>query len=50
VQGALQTWLGDRLSIDDVDVTADEAVLSVTIRYRVRLTGESATAVISGEV
>jgi len=50
VQGALQTWLGDRVSIDDVDVTADEAVLTVTIRYRIRLTGEAATAVISGEV
>lgn len=50
VQGALQTWLGDRLSIDDVAVTAEEAVLTVTIRYRVRQTGEAATAVISGEV
>ncbi len=50
VQGALQTWLGDRLSIEDVDVVAEEAVLTVTIRYRVRLTGETATAVVSGEV
>jgi phage baseplate assembly protein W len=50
VQGALQTWLGDRLSIDDVDVMAEEAVLTVTIRYRVRLTGEAATAVLTGEV
>lgn len=50
VQGALQTWLGDRLSIDDVAVTADEAVLTVMIRYRARLTGEAATVVVSGEV
>lgn len=50
VQGALQTWLGDRLSVDDVEVTAEENVLTITIRYRVRLTGEAATAVVSGEV
>ena len=50
VQGALQTWLGDRLSIDDVDVAAEESTLTVTIRYRVRLTGEATTVVVSGEV
>ena len=50
VQGALQTWLGDRVSVGEVEVTAEEAVLTVTIRYRLRLTGEAATAVVSGEI
>jgi uncharacterized protein len=50
VQGALQLALGDRLSIDAVEVRADDAVLTVLIRYRVRLTGEAATAVVTSEV
>lgn len=50
VHGALQTWLGDRLSIEDVTVAAEDATMTVTIRYRVRTTGEAATAVVSGEI
>jgi phage baseplate assembly protein W len=50
VQGALQTWLGDRISVDTVDVSAEESVLTVTIRYQLRQTGESQTVVVSGEV
>ncbi len=50
VQAALQTWLGDRISVEDVDVTAEDAVLTVTIRYRVRITGEARTTTVSGEV
>jgi phage baseplate assembly protein W len=50
VQGALQTWLGDRLSIDDVEVIAEESMLTVTIRYRVRLTGEASTATVTGAI
>jgi hypothetical protein len=50
VQGALQTWLGDRISVEAVDVTAEEAALTVTIRYRMLLTGEPGVAVVSGEV
>ena len=34
VQGALQQWLGDVIALEDVDVTADESVLRVVVRYR----------------
>ena len=50
VQGALQTWLGDRISVDTVDVSAEESVLTVTIRYQLRSTGELQSVVVSGEV
>jgi phage baseplate assembly protein W len=49
VQGALQTWLGDRISIDTVEVAAEETTLRVTIRYQLRLTGETSTLVVTGE-
>jgi phage baseplate assembly protein W len=50
VQGALQTWLGDRIAVEGVDVRADEAVLTVSIVYRVRVTGETRTVAVTGEV
>lgn len=50
VQGALQTWLGDRLLVESVDVAAEEATLTVSVRYRVRLTAEASTVVVQGEV
>jgi phage baseplate assembly protein W len=34
VQGALQRWLGDLAQVDSVEVTSDEAVLTVVVRYR----------------
>ncbi|WP_046113790.1 GPW/gp25 family protein [Aquincola tertiaricarbonis] len=40
-QAALQQWLGDRLTVDDVTAVADEATLRVEVRYRLLLTGES---------
>ncbi len=33
VQGALQTSLGDRIQVRDVDVEAEDATLRVTVRY-----------------
>ena len=33
VQGALQTWLGDRIQVRDVAVESDAATLRVTVRY-----------------
>jgi uncharacterized protein len=50
VQGTLQTWLGDRLSVEDVEVVAEDAVLSITVRFRLRSTGEGATAVVTGRI
>lgn len=40
-QAALQQWLGDRLTVDDVTAVTDEATLRVEVRYRLLLTGES---------
>jgi phage baseplate assembly protein W len=39
VQGALQTALGDRIFVDAIEVTTEDATLRVTIRYRLRATG-----------
>jgi uncharacterized protein len=36
VRGALGQWLGDLVAVEDVEVTADDAVLRVTVRYTVR--------------
>lgn len=38
VQGALQQWLGDLIVMEDVEVEAVEATLSVTVRYVIRST------------
>ena len=43
VQGALQQWLSDVLEVGSVDVTSEESKLQVTVRYRLRLTGEVRT-------
>lgn len=43
VQGALQRWLGDRLTVDAVEVAHHDGSLSVTVRYVVTRTGETAT-------
>jgi phage baseplate assembly protein W len=40
VQGALQQWLGDVLEVGGVDVTSGDGALVVTVRYRLRRTGE----------
>jgi phage baseplate assembly protein W len=34
VQGALQQWLGDVIAVEDVEVSAEESVLRVAVRYR----------------
>lgn len=44
VQGALQQWLGDRITVGEVEVTHDDGTLSVRVRYVVTSTGEAATA------
>lgn len=50
LQGALQTWLSDRISVEAVDVQAEESTLTVSIRYRLRVTGETRTTVVTGQV
>lgn len=43
VQSALQQWLGDRIDLRSVTVTAEESTLAVTVSYAIRATGESRT-------
>lgn len=43
VQGALQQWLGDRIQVEDVDVSAEDSTLRVVIRFIELRTGESRT-------
>jgi uncharacterized protein len=40
VQGSLQQWLGDVISVEDVQVTREEAVLRVSVEYVITRTGE----------
>ena len=40
VQGSLQQWLGEIIDVEAVDVTADEASVTVTVQYKVRRTQE----------
>lgn len=40
VQGALQRWLGDRITVESVRVRADQEVLTVDVAYTRRETGQ----------
>jgi phage baseplate assembly protein W len=44
VRGSLEQWLGQVISVDDLQVEADDGVLRVFIGYTVRRTGEQRTA------
>lgn len=33
VRSALQQWLGDRIQVENVDVTADDSTLQVSVEY-----------------
>jgi len=37
----LSTWLGQRINVEVLNVTADDATLNVDLRYRVIATGET---------
>lgn len=41
VEGALQQWLGDVIDVAEVVVEAVDAKLTITVRYAIRLTGET---------
>ena len=47
VQAGLQRWLGDVVEIRDLSVTSDDATLTVSVEYVVRLTAEVRTRVFS---
>jgi phage baseplate assembly protein W len=40
IQGALQQWLGDLIEVEAVNITREDARLSVVIQYRERRTQE----------
>lgn len=40
VQGALQQWLGDRIAVEEVRVTREDATLRVLVQFVVQRTGE----------
>ena len=40
VQGALQQWLGDRITVEDVSAEAGEGALTVTVVYTIIRSGE----------
>jgi phage baseplate assembly protein W len=44
VQGALQQWLGDLISVEAVAVAVEDATLTVTVRYADRLTRQAEVA------
>ena len=44
MQGALQQWLGDVIQVEDVQVENQDATLTVTIRYQVRLSQQRQVA------
>lgn len=44
VQSALQQWLGDLIQVDAVDVTTEDAILRITVRYLIRRTQASQVA------
>jgi phage baseplate assembly protein W len=48
--GALQLWLGDVITVDSLEVTADENTLRVEVRYVILATGESRDDVVAGKV
>jgi Bacteriophage baseplate protein W len=45
VQGAIQTWLGDLIEVGSADVSSNDGLFEVTVRYRVRSDGEERTEV-----
>jgi uncharacterized protein len=44
IQGALQQWLGDVISVEAVGVVAEDSSLRVTVQYIIRRTEERAIA------
>ncbi len=47
VQGSLQQWLGELITVEAVEASADESAIDVTIRYVIRLTDERRTETFS---
>lgn len=50
VQGSLQQWLGDRITVEEVAVDAVDALLTVRVDYVVNRTQERSTAEFSRQL
>jgi phage baseplate assembly protein W len=50
IQAGLQRWLGDVILVQKVEVTSEEATLSVLIQYIVRRTNQTQTATFTQNV
>jgi len=44
LQAAIQRWLGDLITIEELEVSAVDALLSIALTYTVRRTGERRAA------
>jgi phage baseplate assembly protein W len=45
IAGALQTWLGDLIAVSSVEVQSEDAVLTITVSYVDRRSGDAASVV-----
>jgi uncharacterized protein len=50
VSSALQTWLGDRISVQSVDVVTDDSTLTITVNYVERSSGAAASVILGRSV
>jgi len=50
LQAALQRWLGDVIQVTELDVTAEEATLRISLTYLITETGEERSATFSRPV
>lgn len=50
VQGALQQWLGELIQLEKVEVTAEEAMLRVTVQYVIRRNQQRESARFTREI
>jgi phage baseplate assembly protein W len=50
VQAAIDSWLGDVVSVEHLEVRSDDATLSVDVRYSDRRTGESRATTIERRI
>jgi hypothetical protein len=50
VQGALQTWLGNLILVELVEVKSHESTLEVAVQYRLKKNGRQQLATFSKEV
>jgi phage baseplate assembly protein W len=50
VQGSLQQWLGELITVETVEVTSDQSSIEVVVRYTIRRTQERRTDTFSRRV